>query len=68
MAVSLPSSAGSHRVKLGRAGPGFGGAVGGQGNDGMVVFATGLAALYVPVERAPLEAFGIGVFDADAPG
>ncbi|MGI5439726.1 hypothetical protein ACQEV4_20770 [Streptomyces shenzhenensis] len=57
-----------NRVKLGRAGPGFGGAVGGQGNDDMVVFATGLAALYVPPERAPLEAFGIGVFDADAPG
>jgi hypothetical protein len=50
------------------AGGAFGGAVADQGGDGAVGFAVGLTALGVPLERAPLAVFGVGVFDADASG
>ncbi|MFI7240333.1 hypothetical protein [Streptomyces cyaneofuscatus] len=47
-----------------RRGP-AGGAVGDQAGDGAVGFAVGLAAPGVPLERAPLAVFGVGVLDAD---
>lgn len=50
------------------AGGAFGGAIGDQGGDGAVGFAVDLTALGVPLERAPLAVFGVGVFDADASG
>ncbi|MEV7233895.1 hypothetical protein AB0N06_07855 [Streptomyces sp. NPDC051020] len=43
----------------------LGGAVGDQDGDGEVGLAVGIAAAGVPLERAPLPDFGVGVLDAD---